>query len=379
MRPVSPAFQAAVTSSHAIVSRVRVLEVPGTMSANPAGRDLNIIDGTVTLDGTAGVRGSIDVLVEEPWPDTATVQDLVPYGTEVAVSRGVIFGNGVIERCPLGIFRLTISEQQDAPKGTIRLTGQDRMQAIIDGDLESPTTYAATALVGAVVEALVQEVLPGQLIEWDDATVTAQLGVKTIVQEDRFAFLDDLVRSFGKIWYFDHRGILIVKTPPDPAVPVLTVASGPETGVLTAISRILTRENVYNAVVATGESLDSIAAKRAVARDTNPASVTFWGGPFGKVPLQYSSPKIRTDAQALAAANAELSKVTGLPYTIDFQMVPNPALEPFDVVSVVYPLNLENTPHVRTETHVLDQLVIGLGADQGMSAACRLTTNPAVA
>lgn len=377
MLPVSAAFLNAVRGSHSIASRVRVI-TPGDTGSNPGGRDLAIVEGTVTLDATADVRGSIDIVVKELWPNTNTVADLVPYGTEVAVSRGIVFGNGAVQRAPLGIYRLTNVEQADAPAGSLRLTGTDRMGAFIspEGDLEQPRSFGSSSSYGTVMSTLVLEILPQAVIEWQNTIKRdTMLGRTVVAEKDRYAFLNELVVGLGMIWYFDYRGVLIIKDVPNPTVPVYTVNAGAG-GVLTSVSRSRSRDGVFNIVVATGEAIDNLSPAYAVARDdSDPLSVTNVNGAFGRRVLFINNPQWLVDADAQVAANAKLLLVKGLPYVVDFTMVPNPALEPLDAVELVYPLDITQNPHVKTEFHILDQLVIGLSPEAGMGAATRLTTN----
>lgn len=372
MLPVSARFLAALRSSHQAVARVRVI-TPGATGADPPGTDLRVVDGSVTLDGSADIRGTLDLTVAESWPAGPSVAELVPYGTELAVSRGVVFGNGNIERAPLGIYRITDVEQDDAPSGSLRITATDRMGGLIDAQLLRPVQFLSTATYGDVVEELVTDVYPGQPIEWDDATDAGTLGRTTIVEADRHGYLKDLTKALGKVMYFDYRGVLVIRTPPDPTEPVWDVDAG-ATGVLVRVGRARSREGVRNAVVATGEALDDFAPATAVVVDDDPASVTYWDGDFGKVPEFYSSPLIFTLAQATTAAAAQLALLKGLPYSVDLSAVPNPALEPLDAVQVVYPPDRARSPQVAREVHVLEQLRVPLDAAGALTAATRLQT-----
>lgn len=373
MFAVSSRFQSAVTGSHGITTLARLLTIPGDTGSDVAGRTLAVADGSVTLDATADVRGRLDLTLAEPWPTGYGVDQLVPYGSEIAVWRGVEYGNGDTERVPLGIYRITDVEQSDAPYGTLRIGGLDRMQGIVDARLLAPRQFAAGFTYGAVVSALVTEVYPSAVIEWD-AGSGGTLGRAQVATEDRFAFLRELVTSLGKIMYYDHRGVLVIKAVPDPEASVLDVKSGAG-GVLVSARRSLSRAGVFNAVVAQGEGADGVAPAYGVAYDDNPSSPTYWYGDYGQVPTFMSSPFITTGPQASAAAAAELTKNLGLPYAVDFTMVPNPALEPLDVVRVSYPPVLDGRSPARArELHVLDVVGIGLGSDQGMTASTRLST-----
>src|SRR5690606_24391248 len=104
--------------------------------------------------------------------------------------------------------------------------------------------------------------------------------------------LRDLAESLGKLVWWDGEGTLRVADAPDATVPVWHVRAGRH-GVLVSAQRRVTRQGIYNAVVAQGEATSGTPA-RAVVVDDGPLSPTRWGGPFGKVPRFYSSPLLTT-------------------------------------------------------------------------------------
>ena len=333
MRPVSDRFLAALRGSHSAPVQALVV-APGQTGTDPDGTEILVLGGDVELDAKADVRSTLELFTDGTgaFPDAA--DDLfAPFGNEIFVRRGVGFGGGSVEWVSLGYFRIQSSEQDDAPDGPIRIGGQDRMSGIIEARLLEPRQFPAVDTYGDVLADLVEEVFPAATIVWDDTTDADPLGRAVIAEEDRFEFLNDLITSLGKIWYWDHRGILVVKDAPDPEDVVWEVNAGAD-GVLVDLSRDLSREGVYNAVVASGEALDTTAPPRGVAVDDNPDSPTYWDGAFGKVPRFYSSPFITSEAQALTSAAAILRRNLGLPYNVRFGQVPNPALEPHDPVAV---------------------------------------------
>jgi hypothetical protein len=334
MRPVSARFLSTLTGSHTAVFRARVV-APGQTGVDPAGTEVPILDGDVRLDGGAAIRSTVELSVDGTglWP-TQSTSLLTPYGPELFLERGVAYGGGTTEWVSLGYHRINDVDQDDAPDGPIRLVGADRMSMILDAKLTSPRQFPATAQFGAVVEQLVTDAYGAAVIEWDDDAVAGDtIGRAVIAEEDRYKFLDELVVSLGKIWHFDYRGVLVIRTPPQPGRPVWTVSRG-KGGVLVSVSRSLSRTGVYNGVVATGEALDTAPPVRGMAVDADPISPTEWGGPFGKVPREYSSPLLKTTLQAQLAAATILRRSLGLPYNVDLTAVPNPALEPDDPVAV---------------------------------------------
>lgn len=333
MRPVSDGFLSALRGSHRATVQAFVV-APGQVGVAPTGTEITVLSGDVQMDAKAAIRSTIDMTTDGTgsFPDNAS-DALAPYGNELFVRRGIAFGGGSVEWVSLGYFRISAVGQDDAPNGPIQISGQDRMVGIVDARLLAPIQFGSTETFGDVVNQLVTEVYPWATIEWDDETETDPIARTVIAEEDRHKFLDELVTSRGKTWFWDHRGILVIRDVPDP-VDVVWEANAGANGVLVQMSRELSREGVYNAVVATGEALDTTTPPRAVAYDDNPDSPTYWDGDFGKVPRFYSSPFITTDSQAGTAAASILRQNLGLPYSVDFTQVPNPALEPWDPVAI---------------------------------------------
>lgn len=365
MRPVSEQFLAALRGSHQAVTQVLAVTA-GQNGVTPTGTELTVLSGDVQLDASADIRGNVQVEVDgtNAFPTSAD-DPLAPYGGEVFVRRGIAFGGGRTEYVSLGYFRINSCEQDEAPNGPIRIQGQDRMGGIVKARLTAPRQYAGSATCGDVVDDLVLDVYPWAVIEWDDATETTPIGRPTICEQDRFRFLADLVTGRGKIWYWDHRGVLVIKDPPDVDETVWEVDGG-RNGVLIKLSRDLSDEGVYNAVVASGEAIDVLSAPTAVAYDDNPDSPTWWLGDFGQVPRFYTSGLITTKGQAQLIANLLLRSTLGVPYNVDFQAIVNPALEPWDPIAVRIT--------GKRETHVLDRLTVPLTVEQSMTAQTREQT-----
>lgn len=367
MRPVSERFLRTVRGSHQAVFEARIV-APGQTGVDPDGTSIPILGGDVQFDGSAQVRATLELTTEGRgmWPTRAS-DLLAPYGNEIFVRRGIRYGNGETEWVSLGYYRIYTPEQDRVPDGPIRISARDRMSGIVDGRLTTPRPFPAATTYGQVVSELVGEIYPWATIEWDDNAVRdSQIGRQVIAEDDRHKVLDDLVTSTGRVWWWDHRGVLVIRTPPSPGSPVWEINHG-EGGVLVSLSRRLTREGVYNAVVATSEGADTATPVRAVAVDGDPASPTYWGGPFGRVPRFFSSPLITTQGQAATAATNMLIRQLGLPYAVDFTAVPNPALEPHDPIRVRYP--------GRSEVHVIDRLTIPLTAGAALTASTREQTN----
>ncbi len=367
MRPVSAAWNRTITGSHRALFRATVCSAFQT-GTQPTGTRVEILDGAAELDGTADIRSTLDLTVDGTgmWPRLAA--DLyAPYGNEVYVERGIQYSDDLVEYVGLGYFRIETDEQDRPPNGPIRISGSDRMAGIVDARLTRPIQFTSGASLGFIVTTLVTEVHPDAVIVWDDATDGAVLTRPLICEEDRHGFLDDLVRSRGKVWYWDHAGQLAIKSLPDPAVPVADIVAGAG-GLLLDVGRALTRRGVYNAVVASGEAFDSFDPPSAIAIDNNVLSPTYYYGRFGPTPRFFTSPFIFSPPQARTAAETILRQHLGLPYTLDLKLSPNSGLEPWD------PVRVRVDDREGSEVHVLETLTIPLSAKGAMSATTREQT-----
>jgi hypothetical protein len=271
MRPVSARLLATIRGSHLAVFRARVCTTFQT-GTNPTGTEIPIIDGDVKASASATIRSTLSLTTAEPWPRLAS-DLLAPYGNELFIERGVAFGNGQREWVGLGYFRIETPEQEDVPDGEVTIAASDRMAGIVDARFLTPRQFAATLTRGQLVTTLITEVYPSATISWDDTAVRDGLvGRAIITEDDRAATLNDLITSLGKVGYWRYDGVFRVETPPAvTGAPSWTIDAGTN-GVLVQMSRGLTRERVYNVVVATGEAGDTTAPARAVAYNLDPTS-----------------------------------------------------------------------------------------------------------
>lgn len=358
MRAVSARFLDTLRGSHLAVFRARVCTTFQT-GTNPTGTEIAIEGGDVTSSATALVRSTLSLTTTESWP-VLTADLLAPFGNELYIERGIAYGNGQREWVGQGYFRIDTPEQDETPDGPVTIAAQDRMAGIVDARFLAPRQFASSLTRGALVTTLITEVYPAATISWDDTAVRDGTVGRTITAElDRAATLRDFITSLGKVGYWRYDGVFRIATPPAVTGAASWTIDAGKDGVLVEMSRGLTREGVYNAVVATGEAGDTTAPARAVAYNLDPTSPTYYRGAFGPVPTFYSSPFITTYTQALTAATGLLRQQLGLPYQVELSSIANPALEPYDVIAVKYPRQSRNRS-LTTEIHVVDQVKIPL-------------------
>lgn len=371
--PVPPAVFPDVTNlikgSHDVVFDVRVLETFQTGDA-PTGTTVDLHDGEVTIDGTRDIRSTAKIRVPGSFGQDGRSAFprgrsnlLAPFGNEVFIRYGIDIGTEVLWT-PLGYFRFTTTDQDDAPHNPISLRCEDRMATLIDSELIFPRVYNPPAVVGDVFDDLILDVYLDAVIEFDDLTNMIPLNRQVIAEKNRYEPLKELAESFGKIFFWNDVGVARIESPPDPDVITWEVRSK-RGGVLVNAARRLTRKEIANAVVVEGEGGDTDDPVRAIAFDNDVNSPTMFGGRFGKVPTFLTTPLVTTQSQAENAAVVLLRRqAIGAPFELDFDAITNPALRPFDVVRVTY-------SNGDRDVHVVDSVTIPLDEDKDMSAETR--------
>ena len=359
----------ALPGSHDATFEARVLTTFQT-GDDPDGIEIPILGGKVDYDATAKVFADLSLSTEghdgrrSLFPRRAT-DLLAPYGHEVFVRRGVDLGSGTVW-VPLGYFRIDDADQDGTTRHPVALSAQDRMSGIIDGRLPVPVELAAGRTIESVASELVHDIYPAAVILFDDDSGQATLGRSIIVEEKRYEALKDIADAIGKVVYWDGEGALRFESPPDPDDIAWDLRAG-QAGVLVDARRGVTREGMYNGIVARGEGGDTDDPVQGIAVDNGAHSPTRWGGPFGKVPRFYASPVLTTDAQAAQAARSLLRRYIGMPYNVRFGSVPNPALRPRQAVRIRFDDGTR-------EVHLVEKLTVPLTDDAAMTGTTKEQT-----
>lgn len=359
MQSVSAQFLAAIRAPHTVRSYVDVMNGSTVLYA-----DVPIASGSVTLDRTADVRGRVELALPA---DAALVPDsitdlLAPNGNELRVRRGIQIGS-TWEGVALGVFRITNVQVSD-PERTIKITGLDRSQVIREANFEdayviAPGTNYVTALAAMVTNAAAW--IPMSFMTTTATTPT--LIYDKVDEGGRWKALQEMATALGGELFFNGAGTLILRAEADPgATPVWGVDDG-AAGVIVKVDRAWSRDQSYNAAIVTSSGPG--IPYRSIARDTDPTSATYYFGSFGKKPRRYASPLINSQAQADSAAAAILRRSLGITQSLNLDAIPNPALEPGDVVAV------RRTALGLNENAVIDEMKIGLLASDGMNLKVR--------
>lgn len=351
MRPVSAAFLSSLTGSHPAPTRITAPDSYQSSLTPTGGRVTSSTGGAVIVDGTADVRSTLDVSVPDStlWPESSAAA-LAPYGQELFVERGIRFADGSVEWVGLGYYRVDSVEQDDAPRGGLRVTGSDRAATLVDSRLPRARSYSASTTLQDFLDDLVAEIYPSVVYDTDLTLGSDTLGSRLVVEEGRWKAVLNLAKARSRVAFFDERGRLSIRPEPSATATVWTIAYG-ENGVLVSAARELSREGAINGVLASSESATDSTPVSALIVDGGALSPTLWGGPFGRIPQFFYSPLMTSQSAAAAAATTLLARKAGLPYRVTLGSVPNAALEPGDAITVRMGVGQEEV-HVIERVHV---------------------------
>lgn len=352
-------FLAAVSKSHTVVTYADILFNKVVIES-----DVSLIGGSITYDRNAAVlaRGAVQFVERDI--STGPGDPLTPYGYEVQIWTGIAFpdANDVVS---MGIFPIQKSDIDGIGLGTA-LTLLDRSQLVIDAGFEDDYYVPAGENYAVAIRQLIAAGVPGLSYNF----VTTAHSTPALVfdsQSDRWEAAQSMARSIGCELYFDGLGICTLRAEAvlNSSAPVVAVAEGTN-GVLTAMDLSLDRATAYNKVIAFSENASTGAQYRGTATDADPASPTYYYGPFGRKPRFFGSPFLNSNSQCTSAAQAILLGNLGVARSLNFGMVPNPALDPGDAVTLTREaLDVD-------EIQLIDGYTYGLGAAGSMECKTRV-------
>lgn len=363
MRSSTAAFAQVIAGSHQVATRVDVL-----FNREVIFQGIAVTSGQVTYDRNAARLARLSLTVADPLRLPVAADDiLTPFGYELGVWRGVYLPgyhpSPVLtdELIPLGVFPI----QQSAVDGVTlvsSITAEDRSRLVSDARFEDDYQIAAGTNYVTAIQSMIEAGVSGLTYLFPSTTFTTPL-LTFAAQEDRWEKAQEMTKSLGNELLFDGLGRLTMRPEPTfTATPVASIAEGVN---MTAASVALDRVGAYNRVIATSANSSTGDVFRGVVTDDNPASPTYYFGPFGKKPRFFASEFLASDAQAASAAASILTANIGVASSVDFGVLPDPRLECSDVVQIT------RTALGLDDLHIIDTLTIGLGADSGMSGTSR--------
>ena len=285
-----------------------------------------VLDGEVTCDiGAAVTRSlSLDVGGEDfGIPLARDVLDaLLDLGGRLTVTAVLTVPGADPVPVPLGMFQTQRAEWSGSRRRGFQLGGLSLGSLIGDDRFGAPRELDAGSGLEQL-RTLVGEALPGATVVLGPG-VTDRTVPAAVIEEDRLGHCRDLAVALGGQLFERADSVFEVRD--------LTGDTGSIDGVTLARTQGWDRERVFNGVRAASSHEDYPAAV-AWARDLDPASPTFWDGPFGHRPRFYSSPLLTTVQQAEEAAATILARYRGRMFSLESETVQNPAIEPGDLIA----------------------------------------------
>lgn len=241
------------------------------------------------------------------------------------------------ELCPLGVFTINDVSVVDSPAGvTVEIAGADLSRRVARNRWSGTYLIRGFPTYDLAIRRLILNRMPDAIFNF--ATSNREMSKTVLGQSgstDPWADARRLAEDIGMELYFDAAGQATLRDEPDPATdsPVWEFedTSFPT---VTALTRQILDEDTYNQVVVEGEASGNTAPVRAVAQDLDPASPTYILGPYGINSITIRSAGVTTTEQARDAADAKLLRAKGATEKVVITAVPNPAIEPGDVVTV---------------------------------------------
>ena len=360
MIPASPQYKDALRLSHVAETRAVIMN-PTANNTYEDGETLLVQGGNLNIDGTRNIwrTGSLNLA-----PDNVFFTDpldQVTGATRLRIDRGIRMFSGFVEWVTIA----TVQVQQATRalnQGTLSVQVSDLGCLVQDYSLqlwqpqESAEPLTVVAAIQQVVEAAMWETPVWKI---DGAVDSAMLLPEfTVFEGDRWTVINKMAKGLGAMVYADYEGAWNIRMVIDPAKVTNFQAIEGTDGILVNRSTNATRRECYNGVRVTWETPEGSGSVFVV--DSNPASPTYWDGPWGrKTAPEQRLDTVTTEAQATIAAYSILDGYKGMSQQIELVSVHDPLIEPFDVLTV-RGTSLKGAP----EAHVMDSIAYPLSGGQ---------------
>lgn len=345
MLPATANVLAALTGSHTPYVRADVWYEGDIVAA-----DIPIAGGQVEgVDDGDAIRKRLSLTVADdggaliPRSEDAP---LAPYGSRINIRAGIQTGREP-ETVSLGWFRIDTCSVDESWRvydrvdgvqwvsngGDIEVTGPDLAEIIKDSRFLAPQQPTFTASIRDEINLLLQG-LPVFVGQWP-GVINEVIPAEITYTDDRWSAVCDLAHVMDTLPFMDQYGDLVLRLNSD-TTSVWTVAADPDWGALVSAPTRLTREGLFNAVRASGNTTtDQVPVVGWQIEGGGPLR---WDGPFGRVPFMHSSPLITNQNEADADAGTTFARlVARRSFPLTIECVNNYWLEIGDTVTVGTP------------------------------------------
>lgn len=254
-------------------------------------------------------------------------------------------GVALTERIPAGRFVVTRTVDQEAGRGgTLQIEGTQRSGLLVADNawLAPYNVVGGVPYSVAVIQALKDRTFAGWLQQFRFETSITETPFGMIFGNsggsDPWSDLRQMAVSDGKELLEDQVGAFVYRTPPtvdSEVAPTAVYNDTNSTRVRGSLARDIDAANSYNGVVLRSSAPWLFFPVIATKWVDDPADPLYYLGTFGKKPFQVDDATVASQDQANAACAVKFNKVTGVTEQITFDVVPNPAHDVGDLITVV--------------------------------------------
>jgi hypothetical protein len=321
-------YREALTTSHESYTLIEVLN--GQQQVLESG--LPFISGTVNATLTSRISRTCDVTFPEDLYPFTPDGVLAPYGNMIRATRGIQFADG--SRKAWTVFVGRIQDATINGNGTCSVAASDFAADVLESRFLVPENSVSASTVTDEMRRLIDDGFPQAQFAYAEAF---DIPVRPRTwQLDRGQALDELGTSGGAFWYPLADGRFVIRRYPwtVASAPVVTYSDDDTLGSIAVATANRSRSSVFNSLTVTGERLNGDAPVYALAQDTNPASVTYINGNFGRRHQLLRLQTPGSDGSAQGAAYDNLQRMISPVDTWNWTMSVDAALELGDTVQL---------------------------------------------
>lgn len=319
MRDDVPAW--VIHESHAVRTYVDAL-YDGSVIAE----DIPLDAGTLEVTADSNVPGRLSLSFPSLWAPRSVADPLAVYGQRLSIRQVLTVGSEEWT-VDLGQYRI---QAWDHAAPSVDVEALSLEQLIADYRFNSPYKRPPGATYAGLLKDLCSGLLPVDTSAMTDRGTPG--GIAEDWEEDRMA----AVRALQTAWPCDLRvdedGVLVASPERTVGTPDVEWTHGQANAYVSTGGNAL-RDETYNGVVARGEKADGTPVA-ASAVDDDPASPTYWYGPYGRRQRFYESPLITSRAEALSAAQTVLRRELRRSAQVTVTAPPDPRIEMLDTARV---------------------------------------------
>lgn len=298
-----------------------------------------VAGGSVAWTASQQVQGTLSLTVPRlgsaveggpavDWAPSSPTHPLAPYGQELVVTVRVASTlDGRSYALPAGRF---VATQVETGGSTVKVTGKSLLHRVEEDRLTSPTTPRA----GGTLASEARRLAAGHVGVLVDPALEDRACPSLSWGESRLDALYEIATAWPARLREDTDGTIVFLPPvTDGESPTLVLSNG-EGGTVIGTSATVSREKVYNRVVARSQEQDGAGSPtfQAVADQMEgPLDVR---GPYGVVTRFFASPLITNWVQALRSAETMLKDSTSRALKVPVTHAPDPAMHLDELVAV---------------------------------------------